>query len=268
MDKIIRKHMLPNHTVKYFHSTNCSKLYKVEDADDKISVIKVFNKEESPYGGEPYLLAKLNHPNIISPMKCWKFGIHYYLHLPCASSDLEKFLEKQQNPLTEQHSRSIFGQVVAGVAHAHKNNICHRDIKTNNILVFDDGQRFVLCDFGLAREFSAGKLIQECAGSSYYLPPEILNDEDYVGPEVDMWALGILLCRLLTKKYPFENPLICEKFNHAVTNAIYDMPKNISPELQDIICGLLCPDRTKRLTITDVQEHSWLKNKRRKLNDE
>ena len=72
----------------------------------------------------------------------------------------------------------------------------HRDVKLDNILMDNEGS-VKLCDFGVSRLITKGKVIQEQCGTPAYLAPEIIADEGYEGFYVDIWSLGVLLYAML-----------------------------------------------------------------------
>lgn len=82
-------------------------------------------------------------------------------------------------------------QLLEGVHHMHKRWIIHRDLKTSNLLINNDGI-LKICDFGLARTFSDPPLhYTELVVTLWYRSPEILfGKEKYDGRAVDMWSVG------------------------------------------------------------------------------
>jgi serine/threonine protein kinase len=91
----------------------------------------------------------------------------------------------------------------------HKNSVCHRDIKPDNILVSADGNVVKITDFNISKFSSvrATKITHNIkmwtnTGTVNYLAPEILNDEPYT-EAVDMWSVGIVLYIMLCGSHPF-----------------------------------------------------------------
>ncbi len=68
-------------------------------------------------------------------------------------------LVKQQKRLTEAESKPIFKQIVEALKYCHNNNVLHRDIKLDNILIHEN--KVKLCDFGVSRLVTPGKIIKE-----------------------------------------------------------------------------------------------------------
>lgn len=91
------------------------------------------------------------------------------------------------------------------MVHCHEKNICHRDLKLENVLVDDQGKVKII-DFGFSTLCSSrGKLNTFC-GTPPYMCPELAAKQPYNGPSADVWALGISLYLMLNGKFPFRAP--------------------------------------------------------------
>jgi serine/threonine protein kinase len=89
--------------------------------------------------------------------------------------DLLSFVRKRQK-LNEQTAKSIFRQIMDALYHIHSNNIVHRDIKLDNILI-DLSNNIKICDFGVSRQIRKGEIIKHQCGTPAYIAPEILRNE-------------------------------------------------------------------------------------------
>lgn len=99
------------------------------------------------------------------------------------------------------------GCVVLALESLHASNIIYRDLKPENVLVFQNGY-VKLCDFGLAEEQREDKIISTLiAGTKIYLAPEIVDDGIYTR-FIDLWALGVFLYELVFGKPPFPIGMI------------------------------------------------------------
>lgn len=85
----------------------------------------------------------------------------------------------------------------------HKNNILHRDIKLDNILLDSKGG-IKICDFGISREVKDNELMYEYLGTPAYLAPEIISEKGYFGYSADVWSLGIMSFIGMTGMVPFK----------------------------------------------------------------
>ena len=100
----------------------------------------------------------------------------------------------------------ILSILVSAIGYIHSNNIVHRDLKLENILLVnkDNPYDLKIIDFGISGILSnvGGEIIH--AGTMMYSPPEVVSKTDLTSnPKIDSWSLGIILFVLLTKEYPF-----------------------------------------------------------------
>ena len=103
-------------------------------------------------------------------------------------------------------------QIADALASAHESGIVHRDLKSSNVAITEDGRAKVL-DFGIARRFAAddanwagapqGSTQSSFAGTPGYMPPEVLAGKP-ADARSDIWALGVLLYEMATGRLPFE----------------------------------------------------------------
>lgn len=80
--------------------------------------------------------------------------------------------------------------------------VVHRDIKLENLLM-DSERNMKLIDFGLAAIFTAGVPLRVHCGSPSYAAPEIIGRQNYEGPPVDVWSLGIVTFAMVCGHLPF-----------------------------------------------------------------
>jgi serine/threonine protein kinase len=107
-------------------------------------------------------------------------------------------------------------QISAALAHAHDNNIIHRDVKTSNVVITPAGQAKVL-DFGLAKQdvqiadatLSAVTEPGGLAGTPAYMAPEILRG-GAADARSDVWALGVVIYEMVTGRLPFHGHTVYE----------------------------------------------------------
>ena len=89
------------------------------------------------------------------------------------------------------------------LAYCHSQNICHRDIKLENILV-DENHNIKLIDFGFSLKCNNKARLTAYCGTPPYMSPEIAARSPYNGQTSDVWALGVALYLMLTGKFPFK----------------------------------------------------------------
>lgn len=112
-------------------------------------------------------------------------------------------LIERRGHFAEEEARQYFCQILSAVEYCHNYHVAHRDIKPENLLV---GQRnnLKLCDFGLSNFLRDGDFLKTSCGSPNYASPEVISGEQYCGPEVDVWSMGVVLYAILTGKLPFD----------------------------------------------------------------
>ncbi|KAJ2029622.1 Serine/threonine-protein kinase [Coemansia sp. S610] len=123
--------------------------------------------------------------------------------------------------------------------------------------VFDG--RVKIIDFGLANFFDGTSLMETFCGSLPYTAPEILRGDAYVGPEIDVWSLGVLLYVMMTGQFPFEDPAQIRNFDKIMAGDFALRP-TMSRALQDLLVKMLEPSSKRRITMQAVLQHEWLVN--------
>ncbi|MGA5302857.1 serine/threonine-protein kinase [Nucisporomicrobium flavum] len=112
--------------------------------------------------------------------------------------------DRMHAPMSPRFAMRVCAEVAAALAAAHADGLVHRDIKPANVLLAETGAKVV--DFGIAAAISrsgTGDLDAEVYGTPAYLAPERLTD-DAVDPASDVYALGVLLYRLLSGHSPWS----------------------------------------------------------------
>lgn len=121
----------------------------------------------------------------------------------CGSKTLSKLCRMRANKrLSEKESRTVFRQVAEGVKWIHNHGYCHRDLKMTNILI--NSQNLVkIIDFGFSSPCSDNEAQKMYCGTPSYMAPEMVLKQSYNGKSVDIWALAVVLYKLLTGEYAF-----------------------------------------------------------------
>jgi len=148
--------------------------------------------------------SSLNHDNIVQMYDVGEEDGQYYIVMEFVEGKTLSQLIKKRGFLTVPEVVDIMQQLTAGLACAHDSYIIHRDIKSQNILVLDNGM-VKITDFGVAMAMNSTQLTQTntVMGSVHYLPPEQANGKGST-MKSDIYSLGILMYELLTGKKPFS----------------------------------------------------------------
>jgi serine/threonine protein kinase len=170
--------------------------------------------------------AKLSHPNLVNVFDQGTDGQTTYLVMEYVPGITLRDALKEYGPLPAQRALEMLGQILAGLAAAHRAGILHRDLKPDNVLLADDG-RVKLGDFGLAREISAHTSTGDLVGTIAYLSPELVT-RGQADARSDVYAAGILLFELLTGRQPFEGEKAVQiAYQHA--NSTVPAPSTLAP---------------------------------------
>ncbi len=209
---------------------------------------------------EAELIAALEHPCIVP---VYDFGWHgeqpYIVMRYMSGGSLDDHLEKAELKLTE--IAHILKRVAEALDAAHAKNIVHRDVKLSNILFDSTGEAF-LSDFGIAKS----KTISDDEGDWLVGTPAYMSPEQVKGKHVDgrsdIYALGVVLYRLLTGQLPFESDSTTALINAHVELPIPDIrliKENLPSVWQDVVGKAMAKDPEQRYSTAgdfarDVQE--------------
>lgn len=157
-----------------------------------------------------------------------------------------------------------------GLGYIHACGYAHRDMKLENLLL-DDQFNLKIADFGFADLLQgkncSGKL-EGKLGTQGYMAPEIHLGEAYSGQSVDLFAAGIILFTLLTRRIPFTKAhpsdphyyfLVTNPENFWASHAEAEDGKDIySPEFKDLFEKMLSFDADLRPNYEDILSHPWM----------
>ncbi|KAA6374250.1 MAG: putative Serine/threonine-protein kinase Nek4 [Streblomastix strix] len=127
-----------------------------------------------------------------------------YANLP----SLEKIIENNLPPPSEDIVRIIAWQLLQGIRAIHSANLMHRDLKPENVLMHNlygtEECYLKIIDFGLSRPLEKGVLAKTHCGTPLHMAPEVLIGTGQFDNKVDIWPVGVIIYQLLSKKHPFE----------------------------------------------------------------
>ncbi len=148
--------------------------------------------------------ANLDHPNIVTVFDVGKDEDRHYIVMEYVDGPDLKTIIRQQGRLSVDEALDIATQVAAGVGHAHRAGIIHRDIKPQNVLLTRGGRAKVV-DFGIARALSESGLTDADTvwGSPIYFAPEQAAG-DPPTPASDVYSIGVLMYEMLAGTPPFQ----------------------------------------------------------------
>ncbi|KAK3989414.1 Serine/threonine-protein kinase RAD53 [Cladorrhinum sp. PSN332] len=175
--------------------------------------------------------------------------------------DLRKHLD---DPMPEREANLIIGQLVEGLGHMHRNKFVHRDLKPENILVVEKGPGWLvqISDFGISRKLEDGRTIGTAQqGTLGYIAPEVMGFIDGKGLSfaADMWSLGAVLFRMLTRKTFLTYGDEHRKFvNGEKVVPVEELRRaGLSDSGLDFLQKLLVASPEARLTVDEATRHRW-----------
>ncbi len=194
--------------------------------------------------------ARLSHPNIVSLYEFCQEGAWLFYSMDYVDGETLQHRIERGIPSAREACR-ICISVARAVHEAHCSGVLHRDIKPANILL-DHDDNVLISDFGLAKTFESEDLTrtEQIVGSPSYMAPEQMDHGGAeVMPATDVYAIGVVLYELLTKRPPFVSSSIHETMNLVKVAApprLSLLNRGVSPQLETICNRCLKKDPRKR----------------------
>ena len=184
---------------------------------------------KSRFKQEASAIANLQSPFIVNVYDWGEEGQNYYIVMEFVrGSDLKTGI-KQRGALNQRKVAEIGMQVCQALSVAHNQDIMHRDIKPQNIMVQPDGNVKVM-DFGIAHAKNTLKdKTTNVLGTAHYISPEQAQGKD-VGPQSDIYSLGVCLYEAATGKLPFDGDDAVSVAMKQV-NEMPPLPSSINPKI-------------------------------------
>jgi len=196
---------------------------------------------------EAELIASLEHPAIVP---VYDFGWHgkqpYIVMRYMSAGSLDDRLTKDEAKHTLV--AHVFKRVAEALDAAHAKNIIHRDVKPSNVLFDVTGEAF-LSDFGIAKSKAIANDDGEfLVGTPAYMSPEQVKGENVDG-RADVYAMGVMLYRLLTGQVPFQSETTTGLINAHVEMPVPDVrnvKENIPAVWQEVVSKAMAKDPADR----------------------
>ncbi len=227
---------------------------------NRLVAIKVLKEEFSRneefvtrFKMEAQAAARLSHPNIVNVFDVVDDGdIHYIVMELIEGITLKSYIAKK-GYLEVKETIGIAIQMAQGMAAAHQQNIIHRDIKPQNIIISKDG-KVKVADFGIARAAFSNHQESDAIGSVHYISPEQATRE-LVDARSDIYSLGITMFEMITGRLPFDGENTVTVAMAHLKNPIAS-PKESNPDipesLEEII--LTCTEKKRENRYDTAEE--------------
>jgi len=230
------------------------KVLKSDMSDDPVALER-FKREAGA-------VTKLSHPNIVDVYDVGDDGDKHYIVMEYVKGYTLKQLIKKRGPIPYKEAVWMMKQLAGALMEAHRNNVIHRDVKSQNVLIKDDGT-IKLSDFGIAMASGAMQITHKDSilGSVHYLAPEISKGKQ-ASMQSDIYSLGIVFYELLTGDVPFkaDNP-VQVALKHVKENipSVRSFDPNIPQSVENIILKATAKNVNERykniaLMIQDLNE--------------
>ena len=236
--------------IKVIKKTHLS-LTQIEKVKEEISILK-----------------KLNHENIVKFFGFFETNNQLLIKMEYVKyGTLSKWM-KNHKTITENEASIILKQILSAVAYLHGKQICHRDIKPQNIMLSqeNDLNGIKIIDFGLSAQNFDKLMNNDYCGTYIYMAPEQIEKKLYF-ISVDIWSIGILMFMLLNNgKHPFYVKGDNRKdFIKKIENCKINFYNKVSPMAKNLIFKLLEPNPSWRYNAAQAIKHPWIT---RNKNDE
>jgi serine/threonine protein kinase len=217
---------------------------------------------------EAKFVAGFNHPNIV---QVYDFDVIefndvdlYFMVMPlipgATLKDVLADLSERNEQMPPSRVLEIFKDITGALSYAHASGMIHRDVKPANIL-FDENNRAVLTDFGIARLVEGSGLTQEglTTGTPAYMSPEQVSGTP-VDARSDIYALGIILFEMLSGTVPYSDESgVSTMLKHiqAPVPLLSERLPDASRELDSLIARALAKDPKDRFaSATEFFDHT------------
>ncbi|HVJ90080.1 MAG TPA: serine/threonine-protein kinase [Labilithrix sp.] len=234
-----------------------------EHGDEREGFHRRFDQEAS-------ILAKLQHPNIVSIFDYGRVTIggieHYFMAMEYLEGETLHQRFRRVGALGPLATLRIARQIARGLREAHKRGFVHRDLKPSNVILVpeDDGEIVKLVDFGIGKAVFRSPESEDLTGAGLllgtprYMAPEQIRGE-VIEPRTDLYGLGVIMFQSLTGRVPFQGKTSVDLMLAHCTEAVPDIA-NVCPEagfseaLRELVASVLQKSADERPTMEEFQQ--------------
>ena len=204
---------------------------------------------------EMKIITSLDHPNILKAYEIFEDEKFYYIVMEKpGKGDLFNYICNKHR-LTINEATYIYYQIVNAIDYLHRNNIVHRDMKPENVMLTDD-MIVKLGDFGLSTYFKTldSRLGTNC-GSPCYSAPEMLKGNLYKPAPIDIWGIGIIFYCMVCGQLPFEDDNE-DTLYRKVVRCEFTCPYFINSNLKLLFKKFFTENPNKRITMDEIKNNA------------
>lgn len=205
---------------------------------------------------EVNIMKLLSHPNIVKLYQVMETKNMLYLVSEYAPNGEIFDYIRTHGRMTEPEARKKFWQILLAVEYCHTHHVVHRDLKAENLLL-DSNMNIKIADFGFGNFFKTNEHLATFCGSPPYAAPEVFEGKKYLGPQIDIWSLGVVLYVLVCGALPFDGTNL-QMLRDRVLQGRFRIPFFMSEACEKLIRKMLVLDPSKRYTINMIKKHPWM----------
>ena len=147
-----------------------------------------------------------SHPNILPLLGVShsKDMFTVYILMERANMSLHQYLYREKRKPASQLSLDWAQQIARGLHHIHQHGLAHRDLKSANVLLFENQNILKICDFGSAKVLNVTATKTGEAGTFRWMAPEFIEQSKKINQRCDMFSYGMILYEIYAHEVPFS----------------------------------------------------------------
>ncbi|XP_049328398.1 testis-specific serine/threonine-protein kinase 6 [Astyanax mexicanus] len=206
------------------------------------------------------VLKRIKHPHIVQVHEIIETRRgKVYIVMEAAKTNLSDKIYTVGH-VSFDRAKQWFSQLLSAMVYLHQQDIAHRDLKSENVLLTADN-RIKLADFGLAFVGEGfPNMTNTYCGTLQYTAPEVILGLPYDPMKSDVWSLGVILYEMVTGDLPFDTTNVRKllELQHEPLPRVNLLCLRGGQSCYDLLCKMLQVNPQDRASMTEVTQHDWL----------